>query len=155
MAGCAPYAVPSGRIAILDDSDQVFLAKAAERAIAAVQMDEIAVARGQSPDVRRLARQRMFDRRRALDAEFDLAHDKGMPLPKYSDAAGQALVRAVQQAPDDEFDSVYHRAAEENLSRSIELFREGTRDTHDLDVRVYALVALPGLEGHLRQVTGQ
>ena len=142
VAGCASgdhYAGMPGP----GEYDRTFLTHVYESAMAASAADETAEGRGRAEPLKRAARTLAAEERQLMADLYNLAQDKGVPLPNAPGHDGQALVANLEQVPEVEFERTFVAAAGRWADREAALFQDAADHAGDPDVRAIARQNLP------------
>lgn len=134
----------------LSNGDQRFLRKAGESGLLEIQASQLAVERGQHPEVKRYAEMMIKDHT-AVDKELKaLASAKGFQLPTELDGGKRRLTEKLRKAEGHDFDEEYaDEVAVDAHEDAVELFEDAADDTDDTEVKAFAAKHLPALQKHL------
>ncbi len=138
-------------------TDRAFMIQAAQGNIAEIELSQLAVRRAASNDVKQYARQMIQDHRLANNQLSQLAQQKGVTLPRETDAQHQALRVQLQQMSGRSFDQAYMTAMVEDHERTVALFQNQATQGRDPDLKAFAARMLPRLQQHrtmARSMTG-
>lgn len=161
FGAAAPPAVLAQRLTMdtpaapaLNKGDQKIIAELARANIAEIEAGKLALARGQSPQIKAYAKQMIDEHTQALNEVKRLAQDKGVNLPTEADARHKALVKMLGKLEGVKFDKAYltqagvrdhtkvHAALEQHHARA-----------KDQDLKAFISKMLPTVEQHLHHAT--
>ena len=135
-------------------ADSGFLTKAAQGAMAAVELGRLAVQKASNQNVKQLGRQMIEDFTRIQGPLKALATAKGVALPTALDPGDQTLRTHLSRRSDRAFDRACIEAVVSNQKRVLAAFRHEANRGVDPDVKAYAAKELPALRDRL-QSAGQ
>jgi putative membrane protein len=137
----------------LASSDVKWMEKAARAGIAEVEAGKLAAAQGKRDDVRAFGKQMIEDHGKANEELKAIAAKKGVTLPDKTDSKHIKAATKLSGLNGDKFDKEYianpgvsdHKDAQK-------LFKDGSKDLKDADLKVFAQKTLPTIEHHLMMV---
>lgn len=134
----------------LNKTDQQIVAAMARANMAEVEAGNLALANGESAEVKAFARQMVDDHTRALADVTALAQEKGVTLPTGPDARHKAMAARLSRLKGAQFDHQYMMQAGVNDHKQVHamLKRDEKRAT-DPAVKALAAKMLPTVERHL------
>ncbi|MEW6497944.1 MAG: DUF4142 domain-containing protein [Cyanobacteriota bacterium] len=132
--------------------DQQFMRRAAQGNMAEIELSQLALQQGDSDEVKQYAQRMIQEHTQANATLSQLAQQKGVNLPRELDPQHQAIRAQLEQLSGERFDQEYMRVMENDHVLTVTLFRNGTRQAQDQDVRRFASTTLPRLQGHLQMV---
>jgi len=135
--------------------DVEFLRHATVVSQAIVDMGELAMKRGNSPNAMTIG-QRAHDQYMSIeDNLLRWARHKGMgELYRALDPEEYALMRKLKAAKDDDFDLQFLSALTETQAKLVDMFRKEKATATDPDIKQYATVELPNIEQYLKEAQG-
>ena len=135
--------------------DVEFLRHATVVAQAIVDMGDLAMKRGQSPNAMTIG-QRAHDQYNSIEENLlRWARHKGMgELYRALDPEEFALVRKLKAAKDDDFDLLFLSYLIQTQQKLAEMFRHEMETAKDPDLHQYTKVELPNLEEYVKAVPG-
>ncbi|ETF00534.1 membrane protein [Advenella kashmirensis W13003] len=130
-------------------ADEAFLKKAAEAGHAEVEAGKLAKQKASSADVKTFAEHMVTDHTKVNDELNALATNKGVELPAGPSSAQQAELKALGEESE-EFDKQYvDRMAVTAHEEAVNMFKDASETSEDVDVKTFAKKTLPSLESHL------
>ncbi|WP_034281074.1 DUF4142 domain-containing protein [Advenella kashmirensis] len=133
----------------LASADEAFLKKAAEAGHAEVEAGKLAKQKASSADVKTFAEHMVTDHTKVNDELNALATNKGVELPAGPSSAQQAELKALGEESE-EFDKQYvDRMAVTAHEEAVNMFKDASETSEDVDVKTFAKKTLPSLESHL------
>jgi len=137
----------------LASSDVKWMEKAARAGIAEVEAGKLAVAQGKRDDVRSFGKQMIDDHGKANEELKAIASKKGVTLPDKTDSKHIKATTKLSGLNGEKFDKEYianpgvsdHKGAQK-------LFKDGSKNLKDPDLKAFAQKTLPIVEHHLMMV---
>ena len=140
---------PGSAAAGATSPDARFMRDIAQANLAEIATGKLAVAKAQSPEVRRFG-QLMIDEHTMMQREGgQLASSKGMPVPAAPDARHQAAAKKLEQMSGESFDRAYMEQMVKDHAQTLELLQETVSEAKDSAVRAHAQKAMPHVRQHL------
>jgi len=134
---------------VLDKVDADFVHKASQANLFEVRSSEIALKRLLTADEKEFA-QMMIDDHKKANKELDaIALKKGITLPNELDSKHQEKVEKLSKADDKDFPEAYFEGQVSAHKKAIDLFEKESKDGKDVDLKAFAISALPTLRNHL------
>lgn len=134
----------------LNESDLMFLYKAAHAGAAEVALGELAQSHATRPEVQQFAEQMVREHRKNNEALQRLARDKGVELELAPDTEDGQLLDRLRHLDAAEFDDEYLQHAGVYAHSVVErLFNQEASNGTDADLRRFAEQTLPVIRHHL------
>lgn len=139
----------------LNKTDQGIVQGMARANIAEIEAAKLALANGQSEQVKTFAQQMIDDHTKALADVTTLAQNKGVTLPTEPDAKHKAMAASLAKLKGDAFDKRYMAQAgvADHTAVHAALKKDEAR-AKDPDVKALAAKMLPTVEQHLHNAHG-
>lgn len=139
----------------LNKTDMAIVTAMAQANIAEIEAAKLALANGNSAEVKTFAKQMIDDHTKALNDVNELAQDKGITLPSAPDAKHKAMTKRLGKLKGDAFDKKYMaEAGVADHKKVLAALRKDQARARDPDVKALAAKMLPTVEQHLHQATG-
>ena len=139
----------------LSKADQKIVAGMAQANMAEIEAGKLALANGQSPEVKAYAQQMVDDHTKALADVTTLATTKGVTLPTEVDAKHKAMAAKLSKLKGAAFDKHYMAQAGVADHRQVHAkLKKDEAKAQDPDVKALAAKMLPTVEQHLHTATG-
>jgi len=133
----------------LASADEAFLKKAAEAGHAEVEAGKLSQQKASSSDVKGFAEHMVTDHTKVNDELKTLATNKGAEVPTGPSSAQQAELKALGEESE-QFDKQYvDRMAVTAHEEAVNMFKDASEKSEDVDVETFAQNTLPSLESHL------
>lgn len=150
LSGCAGMDLPGAGPRPLAQQDAHFLRQAAHSGHAEVEGSRLAQAKAVNPQVRSFAARIIQDHGRSNAELARLAADKGLELPRAPSRAQQSRIRALSALGGEAFDRAYiDQMGVMAHETAVSLYRLGSANAQDPDVKAFATRTLPSLNMHL------
>lgn len=159
-ATAAALAVPAGAIAqtmntpvasSLNKTDLQIIAAMARANMAEIEAGKLALANGQSAEVKTYAQLMIDDHTKALGDVTALAQNKGVTLPSAPDAKHKAMAAKLSRLKGDKFDQAYMKQAGVADHKQVHaMLKKDQARAKDPDVKALAAKMLPTVEQHLQ-----
>jgi putative membrane protein len=134
----------------LSAEDRKFMMEAAQGGMLEVEASRLAMERASSADVKQFAQQLMKDHTDGNEKLMQIAHDKGIQLPKQLDAKHQQQLSKLGKLKGKEFDQAYmSEMGHKDHKKDIQAFEKQARQGKDPELRAFAEETLPVLQKHL------
>jgi putative membrane protein len=130
-------------------ADRNFARAAAAGGLAEVQLGQLANQKGQSPEARQFGQRMVDDHSKANTELKELAAAANIPLPNAPDAENQAMRERLDKVQGNAFDRDYIRGQITAHQETVQLFEYEIGSGQDLQLKIFASKALPGLMHHL------
>jgi len=128
--------------------DQMFVEKAAQGGMYEVAAARIAQERGQSSQVKELAKMIEQDHQKANQQLMQIAQSKNMQVPKQLDTLHQAKLAELQKMQGDDFDKHYLRdQVAGHVAMSLK-FRDAAKMLQDAELKQYAMTTRQSINQH-------
>ena len=138
----------------LSKADQQSLKALAQANIAEIETGKLAVANGQSQQVKTYGQQMIDDHTKALNELTQLAQAKGVTLPTAPDAKHKALAARLAKLKGEQFDKLYLQQAGLKDHKDVHAkLKKTSTSAKDPDVKALALKMMPTVEHHLNMAT--
>lgn len=134
----------------LSKADQDIVIAMARANIAEIEAGKLALANGESADVKAYAQQMIDDHTKALADVTALAQNKGVTLPTEPDAKHKAMAAKLSKLKGEKFDHMYMMQAGVNDHKQVHaMLKKDQARAKDADVKALAAKMLPTVEQHL------
>jgi len=131
-----------------------FTTKAAQGGMSEVQLGNLALAKGQSADVKLFAQQMITEHTKANNDLKEIAAKKSVALPTDTNNAQKSLMEKLSALSGAEFDKEYVKAMVEDHEKDVEEFKAQAESGTDEDIKAFAAKNLPTLQSHLDMIKG-
>jgi putative membrane protein len=139
----------------LNKTDQHIVAGMAQANMAEIEAGKLALANGQSAEVKTFAQQMIDDHTKALADVTTLAQNKGVTLPSEPDAKHKAMAAKLAKLKGDAFDKQYMAKAGVADHKAVHAaLKKDEARAKDPDVKALAAKMLPTVEQHLHNASG-
>jgi len=126
-----------------------FTTKAAQGGMSEVLLGNLALAKGQSADVKQFAQQMITDHTRANNDLKEIAARKSVALPTDTSNEQKDLLEKLSKLSGADFDKGYVKAMVEDHEKDADEFKAQAESGTDPDVKAFAAKTLPTLQSHL------
>ncbi len=130
--------------------DQEFVAEAAENAIAAIQLGQMAVQQGTNEDVKSYAQQMVRDNTKIYNQIKQLASRKGIAIPESMGNTNRLEMENLSRFSGNEFDRAYMRQMLEDRTRDESLYGRVALQGDDPDLKAWAKKNLSSVKQQFR-----
>ena len=132
-------------------NDWAWMEKAARAGVYEVQAGQLAAGKATNPKVREFAEKMVAEHSKANDELKAIAGNKGITLPDAPDAKHKKQLGTLQKlTAGSRFDEEYvTRSGVIDHQDAVRLFKKGTKDVRDADIKAFAQKTLPTVEEHL------
>jgi putative membrane protein len=138
----------------LSKTDQQTLTALARANIAEIETGKLAVANGQSQQVKTFGQQMIDDHTKALNDLTQLAQAKGVTLPTEPDAKHKAMAARLAKLKGEPFDKLYLQQAGLNDHKQVlAKLKKTAAGAKDPDVKALAAKMQPTVEHHLHMAS--
>ena len=137
-----------GGVALADSGDKGFVDKAAAGGMAEVKLSKLAMDKGQSTEVKQIARKMVEDHTKANMELKQIAEKKSLNVPTAMDEKHQKIYDKLVKLQGADFDKEYMRAMTNDHDETIKLFKEQSKSGRDPELKQFAMKTLPVLEKH-------
>jgi putative membrane protein len=135
----------------VSSSDLKWMQTAARAGIAEVEAGKLAAAQGKRDDVRAFGKQMMEDHGKANEELKAIAARKGVTLPDKMDSTHIKEATKLSGLNGDKFDKEYlSNAGVSDHTAAEKLFKKGSSDLKDPDLKAFAQKTLPTVQQHLQ-----
>jgi putative membrane protein len=152
IAGTAPTPANAEK---LSTTDQFFVDDAARVNLAAIQLGELGVKKGSTPDIRSLAQTLLDEHKKLGDRLQAISTREGFPLPAEPNADQKATRDRLAGLSGPEFDQAFLDELKNAHLRAILIFREESQNGQDPQLKSLAESTLPSLQQHQQLVNRQ
>jgi len=150
IASSAAHAQGTAAKAAVNDS--LFAVAAATGGMTELQVSELGVQKATDPELKRFSQQ-MIDEHTRMNQELaTLAAQKGVPLPRTTDARAQFCAQSLAGLSGEEFDKCYAKAQLVLHMDSAATFEAESERGLDADMKALAAKTLPHIKEHLRMI---
>jgi len=154
MAGAQTMNTPAA--SALNKTDQQIVKAMAQANMAEIEAGKLALANGQSAEVKTFAQLMIDDHTKALNDVTTLAQNKGVTLPTEPDAKHKAMAAKLSKLKGDAFDKHYMAQAGVADHKKVHaMLKKDEARAKDPDVKALAAKMLPTVEQHLHSATGK
>jgi putative membrane protein len=134
----------------LNKTDLQIVAAMARANLAEIEAGKLALANGQSAEVKTFAQQMVDDHTKALADVTTLAQNKGVTLPTEPDAKHKAMAAKLSKLKGEKFDQMYMKQAGVADHKQVHaMLKKDEARAKDPDVKALAAKMLPTVEQHL------
>lgn len=137
-----------GGVALADSGDKGFVDKAAAGGMAEVKLSKLAMDKGQSPEVKQLARRMVEDHTKANMELKQIAEKKSLSVPATMDDKHQKIYDKLVKLQGTDFDKEYMHAMANDHVDTIKLFKDQSENGQDPELKSFAMKTLPTLQKH-------
>jgi len=139
-------------------SDARFMDAIAQADLAEIETGKLALAKAQSPEVKRFA-QHMVDEHTAMLSEGkQLAAARSMRTPERPDLKHRAATQRLEMLSDASFDRTYMQQMVADHNNTLELLQQAAAQASDSRLRAHAQKAIAHVQQHMemaRRLTGE
>lgn len=136
----------------LSGSDKEFMIKAAQGGIEEVELGKMAVAKGQSEEVKTFGQKMTFDHTKANDALKAIAAKKGVSLPTEVSSKQKEDMDKLSKLSGAAFDKEYIRMMIEDHEKDVAEFQKQADSSTEIETKMFAVETLPTLKMHLGMI---
>jgi len=131
-------------------NDWAWMEKVARAGAAEVQAGKLAATKASNPEVRALAEQMAADHAKANEELKSIASSKGITLPEEPDRAHKREYAKLEKlTAGSRFDEEYlARPGVIDHKDAVALFKKGSKDLQDADIKAFADKTLPTIQHH-------
>jgi putative membrane protein len=138
----------------LNKTDQQIVVAMARANMAEIEAGKLALANGESAEVKAYAQQMVDDHTKALADVTTLAQNKGVTLPTEPDAKHKAMAAKLSKLKGEKFDHMYMMQAGVADHKKVHaMLKKDEQRAKDPDVKALAAKMLPTVEQHLHTAT--
>ena len=137
------------RPAAVTQSEEEFMAKAAQANMTEIEVARIALQKSANDEVKEYANVIKSDHTSALEDLAELMEEKNVAQPRAIDARTQQDIDRMNNLTGGEFDREFINMMVTDHRKAIELFRDQQSSAQNRDVKKYVDKVLPNLEVHL------
>jgi putative membrane protein len=135
-------------------SDRVFMLKAAEGAMAEVELGQLATQKASSPEVKQFGQRMVDDHSKAGDQLKQIASQEGVKLPNTLNAKHAATKSRLEKLSGEAFDRAYIQNMVAYHTKDVGAFKREARAGRDPELKNFASQTAPTIEDHLKQAQG-
>jgi putative membrane protein len=135
----------------VSSSDADFAVKATDAGLAEVEMGKLAVSKATNPDVKAYAQMMVDDHTQANDRLMAIAGNKGITLPANMGDDHKRHMDDLAKKNGRDFDKAYMDMMAADHDKVVSMFKKGSEDLQDADLRAFANETLPVLNKHQEQ----
>jgi putative membrane protein len=137
-------------MAAVSAPDKTFATEAAQGGLAEVEMSQLALQNGTSPQVKQFAQQMVTDHTKANQELSQLAKTQGLDLPSQVDAKHKSAMEGLEGMHGSSFDSIYMQNMVQSHQQVIADFEKEAQNGSDPGLKSFAQKYLPILQQHLK-----
>ncbi len=137
-----------GGVALANTSDKGFVDKAAAGGMAEVKLSQLALDKGQSPEVKQFARKMVEDHSKANMELKQIAAKKDLTVPTTMDDKHQKIYDRLAKMQGSDFDKEYMKTMATDHDDTVKLFKDQSQNGQDPELKSFAMKTLPVLEKH-------
>jgi putative membrane protein len=141
-------AVPA--LAALSSSDRTFATEAAQGGLAEVELGQLALQRGTSPQVKQFAQRMVTDHTQANQDLMQAAKSENLDLPTQVDAQQKSEMDRLRGMSGSAFDTAYMQHMLQDHRKDIAEFQKEAQSGRDPALKGFAQKYLPTLQQHLQ-----
>jgi putative membrane protein len=131
-----------------------FTTKAAQGGMSEVLLGNLALAKGQSADVKQFAELMVADHTRANNDLKEIAARKSVALPTDTNDEQKSLLEKLSKLSGADFDKAYVKAMVDDHEKDVDEFTAQAKSGTDADIKAFAAKTLPTLQSHLDMIKG-
>ncbi|MDQ6785223.1 MAG: DUF4142 domain-containing protein [Acidobacteriota bacterium] len=131
-----------------------FTTKAAQGGMSEVLLGNLALAKGQSADLKQFAQQMIDDHTRANNDLKEIAAKKSVALPTDTNDEQKSLLEKLSKLSGADFDKAYVKAMIDDHEEDVKEFKAQAASGTDPDIKAFAARTLPTLQSHLDTIKG-
>ena len=140
----------------LNKTDLQIVASMARANMAEIEAGKLALANGQSAEVKTYAQQMIDDHTKALNDVTALAQAKGVTLPTELDAKHKAMAAKLSKLKGEKFDQEYMKQAGVADHKQVHaMLKKDQARAKDPEVKALAAKMMPTVEQHLQAATSK
>lgn len=133
----------------LRDGDRAWMEEAAQADAAEIAAGKLAAAASGNAQIRAYAEKMVADHSKNIADLRAIAERKGITLPAEPDPAHRKALDRLQKSKGPQFDRQYiHDAGVLDHKAAIKLFKNGSANLVDADIKAFAQNNLPAVQGH-------
>ncbi len=136
----------------LNDTDKLFMLRAAQGDMAELSTGQMALKKAKSAQTKQVAQTIIMGHSASLKEGMGLAVLLGLPAPKGPTVPDMAMARQLSSASGKDFDKMYLAGQQVDHENTIALFGMELSQGQDPQVKAFAAKYLPGVEGHTAQI---
>lgn len=133
----------------LSAADQAFLQRAASNGMAAVQLGQLAIQKGTTPQVKQLGARLANDNNAAIQELMQIALEGNVELPTEPDRAALSTVQRLRGTVGSDFDTTFARTVQQQSRRNLADFRKESQTTKDPGLRELSRKYMQMAQQHL------
>jgi putative membrane protein len=137
-------------MAAVSAADKMFAGEAAQGGLAEVEMGQLALQKGTSPQVKQFAQQMVSDHTKANQELMQLAKSQGLDLPSEVDAKHKSDMDRLQGMNGSAFDKAYMQDMVQDHQKDVADFQKQAQSGGDPALKAFAQKYLPVLQQHLQ-----
>jgi len=139
-------------VVIIDPEARAFVNKAASAALFEIDLDRLAIKKGQDKRVKNFGNIMAKEHTKAIVKLTEIANSKKIPMPTAITATEQKHINELLQNEGRAFDRAYMDEMAENHEEAIQLFTQASRNLMDPELRGFAGKNVGNLKRHLDAV---
>jgi len=133
-------------------NDSLFAAAAADSGLSEVAISQLGVERATNSELKQFSQRMIADHNRLNQELTSVASQKGIPLPRTTDARAQFCAQSLAGLSSEEFDRCYAKAQLLAHMEAVATFEAEAERGQDRDLRALASKALPLIKEHLSMI---
>jgi putative membrane protein len=137
-------------LAAVSGSDKTFATEAAQGGMAEVQLGQLALQKGTSPQVKQFAQRMVADHTQANQELMQLARSQNLDLPKDVDSKHKSDMDRLSGMSGKNFDTAYMQHMLQDHQKDVSDFKKQAQRGSDSPLKSFAQKYLPVLKQHLQ-----
>jgi putative membrane protein len=135
----------------MGDTDSTFVKKAAQGAMAEVELGQLAAQKASSEEVKKFGQRMVDDHTKANEQLKQVAAEKNIDVPQQLDAKDKATKARLEKLSGEHFDSAYMKYMVNDHQKDVAEFERETKVAKDPAIKNFAEQTLPTLKDHLKE----
>jgi len=140
----------AGAMAAVSSADKTFATEAAQGGVVEVELGQLALQKGTSPQVKEFAQRMVTDHTQANQELMQLAKSQNLDLPTQVDAKHKADMDRLRGMNGTAFDTAYMQHMVQDHQKDVAEFQQQAQSGSDPGLKSFAVKYLPVLQQHLQ-----
>jgi putative membrane protein len=140
----------AGAMAAVSSADKIFATDAAQGGVAEVEMGQLALQKGTSPQVKQFAQRMVTDHTQANQELMQLAKSQNLDLPAQVDSKHKSDMDRLRGMSGTAFDTAYMQHMLQDHQKDLAEFQKQAQSGSDPGLKSFAAKYLPVLQQHLQ-----
>jgi putative membrane protein len=140
----------AGAMAAVSSAEKTFATEAAQGGLAEVEMGQLALQKGTSPQVKQFAQRMVTDHTQANQELMQLAKSQNLNLPAKVDSKHKSDMERLRGMNGTAFDAAYMQHMVQDHQKDVAEFQKQAQRGSDPELKSFAVKYLPVLQQHLQ-----